>query len=62
MPSFRSLFAAFFKKVDLFEHNNLLRYNGESEYTTVTGGLVSIAVIVLYVILFASMGLKTVQK
>ena len=51
-----------FKKVDLFPNAQLLRYNGESDYTSLTGGILSVAVIVIFIVLFANMGFKTVNK
>ena len=62
MPSLKSCLNSTLKKMDLFQTSSLLRYNGEAEYSTVTGGLVSIIVIVIFIILFASMGLQTAQK
>ena len=48
--------------LDLFPSSKLVRYNGETEYTSTTGGLVSAVVITIFIVLFASMGLKTVKK
>jgi hypothetical protein len=62
MPSFFKTSSKFFRKVDLFPTTKLLRYNGETEYTTTTGGIISVAVIVIFVVLFANMGVKTVRK
>lgn len=50
------------KKIDLFPTNQLVRYNGESEYTTATGGLVSLALIVIILILFSSKGIQTLDR
>jgi hypothetical protein len=50
------------RSADLFSHNTLLRYNGDSNYNTVTGGVCSIAIIIIFVLLFFSMGLKIVQR
>ena len=50
------------KKVDLFPTTNFIRYNSDHEYTTATGGFASIAVITIFVVLFASMGLKTIDR
>lgn len=62
MPSAREILYIFFKKADLFQNNQLLRYNGNSEYTTVTGGIISTVLIIIYVVLFSSMGLKTLKR
>ena len=48
--------------MDLFPNSQLLRYNGDPEYKTTTGGIISAAVLVIFAILFASMGLRTVAK
>jgi len=42
------------KSLDLFPTNNFLRYKDESDYTTATGGFVSIVVIIIFIVLFAS--------
>ena len=62
MPSARYCIKKILKHVDLFSTTQFLRYNGEDSYTTATGGVVSIAVISILVILFASMGVRTVNK
>lgn len=59
---FLSKLNKFFRGVDLFPTSKLIRYNGESEYTTVTGGLISTAVLVIFIILFSSMGIRTIRK
>ena len=43
------------QQADLFCSNQLLRYNSDTQYSTITGGLLSIAIIVVIVIGFASM-------
>lgn len=50
------------KFFDLFPYSNFLRYNGDDFYSTSTGGILSIGVIVIFFILFASMGIKTLNK
>ena len=57
-----SCLSKFFRMFDLFPNSKLLRYNGEPEYNSTTGGFISVAVLVIFIILFASMGLRTVQK
>ena len=52
----------FFRMFDLFPNSKLLRYNGDPEYNSTTGGFISVAVLIVFIILFASMGIKTVQK
>lgn len=39
-----------------------MRYNGDGEYTTATGGFVSIVVIIVFAVMFASMALKTIDR
>lgn len=62
MPSFFFCATKAFRALDLFPNNKLLRYNGESEYTTTTGGVISAIVLVIFIILFASMGVKTLKR
>ena len=50
------------KKIDLFPATNFIRYNADHEYTTSMGGFVSIAVIIIFAVLFASKGLKTIER
>ena len=52
----------FFRGIDLFPTSTFLRYKGDNDYTTVTGGCVSFSVIVIFVILFSSMGIRTLRK
>ena len=47
---------------DLFPNSQFLRYHGKPKYNSMTGGFISIAVLVIFIILFASMGLRTVQR
>ena len=49
------------KQIDLFPTNSFIRYNGESEYTTSTGGFMSLIVIIIFIVLFARMGLLTLN-
>ena len=39
-----------------------MRYNGDSDYTTATGGFISIVVIIVFAVMFASMALKTMDR
>ena len=61
MPSCFYYINNILRKPDLFCQPSLLRYNGEAEYSTATGGFLSIAVIVIFVTLFFSMGLRTIR-
>ena len=62
MPSLCSHISNLLKKPDLFCQTVFVRYNGEADYSTATGGFVSLAIIVIFVTLFFSMGLKTVKR
>ena len=62
MPSFFSCASKAFRSVDLFPSSKFMRYNGETEYTSTTGGVISVAVFAIFIILFSSMGLKTLKK
>ena len=62
MPSCCSIFANFFRTVDLFPTSTFLRYNGEAEYKTITGGIISISVLIVFVALFYAMGIRTAKK
>ena len=50
------------RELDLFPNAQLLRYNGNPDYKTTMGGLISISVITILVILFFNMGIKTATK
>ena len=62
MPSVRNCLKNVLRHVDLFSTTQFLRYNGEDYYATATGGVISIAVISILVILFAGMGVRTINK
>ena len=47
---------------DFFQCNKFLRYNGDAEYKSMTGGITSVTVVVIFVILFSSIALKTLKK
>ena len=49
-------------QADFFCSNQLLRYNSDTQYNTVTGGLLSIAIIIVIVIGFASMITDTLNR
>lgn len=62
MPSLKASFAKALRSLDLFPTSNFVRYSGDSDYTTSTGGLTSVVVITIFIILFASMGIRTANK
>jgi hypothetical protein len=50
------------QKFDSFPATQFLRYQGETEYATATGGFFSLVVIVVFMILFTSTGLDVINK
>lgn len=50
------------RQADFFCSNQLLRYNSDTQYNTVTGGLLSIGIIIVIVIGFASMITDTLNR
>ena len=50
------------RELDLFPNPQLLRYSGNPEYKTTMGGLISITVLAILIILFSNMALKTATK
>jgi hypothetical protein len=47
------------KDLDFFEHQSLLRYQREPGYKTLTGGIVSLLLILIFVGLFANLVIDT---
>jgi hypothetical protein len=47
---------------DLFSYSTFLRYKGESEFKTATGGFFSLIVLIIFAILFTNLGIKTIQR
>ncbi len=62
MPSIKVALSKALRYVDLFPTSSFIRYGGDSEYTSSTGGFTSLMVITIFIILFASMGVRTVKK
>lgn len=54
--------ASFLKWGDLFATSQFLRYRGETDYGTVTGGFVSVAVLIVFAILFANVAIETANR
>lgn len=59
----------FFKKIknlikssDLFYSNEMLRYENELEYKSLTGGILSLALIITVLVGFANMIILTMQR
>ena len=61
MPFLRFL-GKMIREVDLFPNAQLLRYNGDPDYKTTMGGIISISVIVILVILFFNMAVRTATR
>ena len=55
-------FGKMIRELDLFPNPQLLRYNGDPDYKTTMGGLISISVIAILVVLFFNMAIKTATK
>jgi hypothetical protein len=53
---------AFLQSLDFFPATQFLRYKGETEYKTATGGFVSFVIIIIFIILFTSTGLDMINK
>lgn len=45
----------FLKKIDLFPSTQFIKYKKEPDHTTATGGFISVAVIIVFAILFTSL-------
>lgn len=50
-------FSSLLRNFDFFPANQLFRYKGEDAYTTATGGVCSIIIIIIFIILFISAGI-----
>lgn len=50
------------KSLDFFPTQQFLRYKGEPEYKTATGGFCSILVIIIFIILFINTGINVLNK
>ena len=48
--------------VDFFNSSQLLRYNTDNEYKTITGGIISLAIITIILISFSSMISDTMER
>lgn len=50
------------KKADMFYSTELLRFDGEGEFSTLTGGILSLAIVATILAGFASMILDTLNR
>lgn len=62
MVSFRKTMQKILRVFDLFPTQQYLRYREEPDYKTATGGAVSIAILVIFIILFYNLGMQTVNQ
>ena len=62
MVSCSTQFIKMLRMFDFFQSSKLLRYNGDAEYKSTSGGIVSMTVVIIFIILFSSMGMKTLRK
>lgn len=58
MTCFKS-FKNLIRNIDLFYSNEILRYNSTSQYKTITGGIISIAIIIAILVGFSQMIINT---
>lgn len=54
-----SVFKEFVLECDLFAHGTLQRYKQEEGYRTLVGGVMSIILVILFVIIFFSLVINT---
>ncbi len=50
------------KMFDLFPVTQFVRYKGEPEYTSATGGFCSVTILAIFAILFTNLAIKTVNR
>lgn len=56
-----SVFREFVLECDLFAHGTLQRYKQEEGYRTLVGGVASIILVVMFVVIFFSLVISTFQ-
>lgn len=61
MRAIRTIHSAF-RAIDLFPASQFLRYKGEPEYKTATGGFCSLVIIIIFIVLFINTGLAVLSK
>ena len=54
--------AKFLKSFDFFSTNEFWRYKGHSDFKTLSGGVVSILIMIVMAIMFANIVIKTINK
>ena len=62
MSGFVKLALTVIRRLDMFPSGEYLRYKGQPVYRTITGGVISIVILTIFVILFASTAMETLNK
>ena len=62
MKKFPNWISTGLKSFDLLSTSQFLRYKGQSEFTTATGGFVSLILMVITTILLYNMGILTINR
>lgn len=62
MDRIGSCISRIIRKFDLFATPHYLRYKGDAEFKTATGGFSSLAIITILVVVSSSQGLQTINK
>jgi hypothetical protein len=52
----------FVKEMDFFSHAQFLRYRSEDNYRSLTGGIVSILLIAIFIGIFSNLAIDTFSK
>lgn len=47
---------------DLFSVSQFIKYKGDNDYSTATGGFCSVLVLTIFAVLFTSLGIRTVSR
>jgi hypothetical protein len=47
---------------DMFAVSQFMKYKGESDFKTATGGFCSVAILTIFAVLFTSMAIKTLNR
>lgn len=50
------------KKCDLFAVDKFLKFKNDDDHTTITGGICSIILIAIFVVIFASTAIATINR
>lgn len=53
---------SFISKFDCFASTQFLRYKGEPQYSTATGGIISIIIIIIFIVLFINAAINVINK